>query len=292
MRLSVHHATRFDFDQPSGHSIHDVRLTPKPAAGQRIVSWRIDGPGKRSEWLDGHGNQVTTFSVAQQHDHVEIVVHGLYEYSGSEQWLRYAEVPTLPAPFWLRNSGLTRHDATFDPLIEGLAEVDLGGGGHAVLLAGAAARADRADDLAADHDQDTALGCDRRLRKGHERRIACGKLVRERFARTAKHDRGARLGPGDLARRRLGPIHLLEIDELARRPDDGERHPPIVLLGLGKGGGGHSLGLLIGDRRPIVGRRHRLLGQGRAAERQPRADAQRDHKTSSHVMPPLRLRAL
>ena len=25
MRLSVHHATRFDFDQPSGHSIHDVR---------------------------------------------------------------------------------------------------------------------------------------------------------------------------------------------------------------------------------------------------------------------------
>ena len=122
MRLSVHHATRFDFDQPSGHSIHDVRLTPKPAAGQRIVSWRIDGPGKRSEWLDGHGNQVTTFSVAQQHDHVEIVVHGVYEYSGSEQWLRYAEVPTLPAPFWLRNSTLTRHDASFDPLIEGLAE--------------------------------------------------------------------------------------------------------------------------------------------------------------------------
>ena len=122
MRLSVLHATRFEFDQPSGHSIHDVRLTPKPAAGQRIVSWRIDGPGKHSEWLDGHGNQVTTFSVAQQHDHVEIVVHGVYEYSGSEQWLRYAEVPTLPAPFWLRNSNLTRHDASFDPLIEGLAE--------------------------------------------------------------------------------------------------------------------------------------------------------------------------
>ena len=92
MRLSVHHITRFEFDQPSGHSIHDVRLTPKPATGQRIVSWRIDGPGKRSEWLDGHGNQVTTFSVAQQHDHVEIVVHGVYEYGGQEQWLRYARI--------------------------------------------------------------------------------------------------------------------------------------------------------------------------------------------------------
>jgi transglutaminase-like putative cysteine protease len=122
MRLSVHHVTRFTFDQPSGHSIHDVRLTPKPATGQRIVSWRIDGPGKRSEWLDGHGNQVTTFSVAQQHDHVEIVVHGAYEYMGQDQWLRYAETPTLPPPFWLRNTGMAAHDAGFDPLIAGLRE--------------------------------------------------------------------------------------------------------------------------------------------------------------------------
>jgi transglutaminase-like putative cysteine protease len=123
MRLSVHHITRFEFDQPSGHSIHDVRLTPKPAAGQRIVSWRIDGPGKRSDWVDGHGNQVTTFSVAQQHDAVEIAVAGVYEFSGADQWLRYADAPTLPAPFWLRNSGQARHDApTFDPVIVGLAE--------------------------------------------------------------------------------------------------------------------------------------------------------------------------
>ena len=122
MRLSVHHATRFDFDQPSGHSIHDVRLTPKPATGQRVVSWRIDGPGRRSDWVDGHGNQVTTFSVAARHDAVEIAVAGVYEWSGADQWLRYAETPTLPAPFWLRNGGLARHDESFDPLIAGLAE--------------------------------------------------------------------------------------------------------------------------------------------------------------------------
>ena len=122
MRLSVNHTTRFQFDQSSGHSIHDVRLTPKPAAGQRILQWRIDGPGKRSEWQDGHGNQVTTFSVAQQHDAVEIAVAGLYEFSGAEQWLRYTETPTLPPPFWLRNSGLARHDPSFDPVIVGLAE--------------------------------------------------------------------------------------------------------------------------------------------------------------------------
>ncbi|SJZ31792.1 Transglutaminase-like enzyme, putative cysteine protease [Enhydrobacter aerosaccus] len=120
MRLSVHHVTHFEFDRPSGHSIHDVRLTPKPATGQRIISWRIDGPGKRSEWTDGHGNQVTTFSVAHQHSAVEIVVTGLYDYSGADQWLRYADTPTLPAPFWLRNTGMARHDASFDPVIAGL----------------------------------------------------------------------------------------------------------------------------------------------------------------------------
>ena len=122
MRFSVHHITRFDFDQPSGHSIHDVRLTPKPAAGQRLVTWRIDGPGKRHDWIDGHGNQVTTFTVAHQHDAAEIAVAGVYEFSGADQWLRYSETPTLPPPFWLRNTGLARHDATFDPVIVGLAE--------------------------------------------------------------------------------------------------------------------------------------------------------------------------
>lgn len=121
MRLSVDHVTRFAFDRPSGHSIHDVRLSPKPAAGQRIVSWRIEGPGKRSEWQDGHGNQVTTFSVASKHDHVEIVARGIYEYTGDDRWLRYAETPTLPPPFWLRNTGLARHDGAFDPLLAGLA---------------------------------------------------------------------------------------------------------------------------------------------------------------------------
>ena len=58
----------------------------------------------------------------EQHDSVEIVVQGIYEYSGTDQWLRYVEEPTLPAPFWLRNTGLARHDASFDPVIEGLAD--------------------------------------------------------------------------------------------------------------------------------------------------------------------------
>src|SRR5262249_57894178 len=50
---------------------------------------------------------------------------------------------------------------------------------HAVLLAGAAARPDRADDLAVDDDRNAALGCHRLFRKGRERGIARGVLIRE-----------------------------------------------------------------------------------------------------------------
>jgi transglutaminase-like putative cysteine protease len=60
--------------------------------------------------------------VAQSHEAVEIEVQGLYEFSGADQWLRYAETPSLPPPFWLRNTGMARHDASFDPLIDSLNE--------------------------------------------------------------------------------------------------------------------------------------------------------------------------
>src|SRR5262245_64523579 len=46
-----------------------------------------------------------------------------------------------------------------------------GGRRHAVLLAGAAGCADRADDLAVHDDRKPAFGCHRLLRKGRERGI-------------------------------------------------------------------------------------------------------------------------
>ncbi|TWS95827.1 transglutaminase family protein [Reyranella sp. CPCC 100927] len=120
MRVAVNHVTRFRFAEPARHSIHDTRLVPRPAAGQRLVSWSVRGPGRRAEWRDGHGNTVTTFSVAQRHSEVAIAVEGVYEWVGDDSWLHYAEREPLPATFWLRNHGLGRHDARFDPLIADL----------------------------------------------------------------------------------------------------------------------------------------------------------------------------
>jgi transglutaminase-like putative cysteine protease len=121
MRVAVIHVTRFRFAEPARHSIHDARLMPRLATGQRLVSWTVRGPGRRTEWRDGHGNLVTTFSVAHRHNDVEIAVDGVYEWMGDDSWLHYAEPEPLPPTFWLRNHGLARHDARFDLLMADLA---------------------------------------------------------------------------------------------------------------------------------------------------------------------------
>src|SRR5712671_8167033 len=89
-----------------------------------------------------------------------------------------------------------------------------GGRGHAVLLPGAAARPDRADDLAVDDDRNAAFRCHRSLGKGHEGGVARGILIREALAWTTEHDRRARLALSNLRRSHLSPVHLLKIDEL------------------------------------------------------------------------------
>src|SRR5262249_32803201 len=160
----------------------------------------------------------------------------------------------------------------------------------AVLLIGAAAaRPDRTDDLAVYDNRNAALGCHRFFRKGRECPIARGILIGKRFAWATEQHGGARLALGNLDRRQLGAVHLLEIDELASRSHDRERHGRIAFLGLRQRGGGDGLCLLIGDGRAVVGGarkgsggRRGLLRQRRAAERQRRADAERDQDIKSH----------
>src|SRR5262249_2984621 len=129
-------------------------------------------------------------------------------------------------------------------------------------------------------------GRHRFFRKGRECPIARGILISERFAWTTEQHGGARLALGNLNRRQLGAVHLLEIDQLAGRSHDRQRHRRIAFLGLGQRGGGNRLCLLIGDGGAVVGRRRkgrrRWLRQRRAAERQRRADAERNQDIKSH----------
>jgi transglutaminase-like putative cysteine protease len=121
MRFVVTHATKFRFAEPVRYSIEDARLTPKPAEGQRILSWSVRGPGKRLDWTDGHGNAVSTFSLTTPHREIELVAHGEYVGADDHAWQRYPGSDPLPPSFWLRNTGMARHDASVDAVVGDLA---------------------------------------------------------------------------------------------------------------------------------------------------------------------------
>ena len=134
MRMAVRHVTTFGFEEPTRYAIHDVRLTPQPADGQRVASWRIQSPGKRADWSDGFGNVVTTFTDIRPQREIVVVAEGVYEWDERSSWLRYPMDEPMPPTFWLRNQGLARHDATFDGLIADLAPRAADDGARVPLL--------------------------------------------------------------------------------------------------------------------------------------------------------------
>ena len=120
MRVAIRHVTRFHFGDRTSYSIHDVRLQPQPGTGQRLLSWNLRGPGRRHDWVDAYGNAVATFTKASPHVGIEIVAEGIYESSGDASWIGFPDADAFPAPFWLINRGLARHDTPLDPLLADL----------------------------------------------------------------------------------------------------------------------------------------------------------------------------
>lgn len=109
MRVEVYHRTTFRFSAEALHSIHHLRLDPRPADAQRVLSWSIDAPARLSEWIDGYGNKVRTLAISRPHREVSIAVTGAFdrpEFVPPGDWLRYGGEESLPPLFWLRPSGL------------------------------------------------------------------------------------------------------------------------------------------------------------------------------------------
>ncbi|MCA1661768.1 MAG: transglutaminase family protein [Novosphingobium sp.] len=65
MRLSIHHLTRYSFDEPVTHGLQRLRLTPKSTSGQRIVEWSmtLEGGTAQAEYDDQNHNRTTLISV-------------------------------------------------------------------------------------------------------------------------------------------------------------------------------------------------------------------------------------
>jgi transglutaminase-like putative cysteine protease len=121
MRLEVQHVTKFRFEEPCGHSIHQCRLTPRPGESQRLLSWEVRTPGRGRDWSDGYGNHVRTFSLIEPHREIEIVARGVFEWiDGSQDSLIFNEPEALPPGYWLRNHGLAKHEASIDAFVADL----------------------------------------------------------------------------------------------------------------------------------------------------------------------------
>jgi transglutaminase-like putative cysteine protease len=79
MRLHIRHSTQYRYSAPVRYSIQYLRLTPRLEAGQRIMEWRIDLPGRRWRQIDAFGNVTHAMAVTSLHDSVDINVEGTVE---------------------------------------------------------------------------------------------------------------------------------------------------------------------------------------------------------------------
>ena len=75
MRLSVHHTTRYFFDQPVRYGVQQLRKTPKNARHQHVVEWRtsIVGGRKEATFEDHHHNLTELISIDPDIQTLELV---------------------------------------------------------------------------------------------------------------------------------------------------------------------------------------------------------------------------
>ncbi len=80
-RLAIRHTTRYDYDAPVDYGVQQVRLTPKPTGGQKVIEWRtaVTGGHEELSFDDQHRNRVNLLSTTPGTMRVEVVSEGIVE---------------------------------------------------------------------------------------------------------------------------------------------------------------------------------------------------------------------
>jgi transglutaminase-like putative cysteine protease len=89
MQLRILHRTVYRYDEPVKYTAQTLRLTPRREGAQRVLSWVIRAPGRRTEQVDAHGNITHLLTVEQPHREIEIDVRGVVEMAGDEEFVRF-----------------------------------------------------------------------------------------------------------------------------------------------------------------------------------------------------------
>src|ERR1700741_1372120 len=89
MQLRILHRTVYSYDEPVKYTAQTLRLTPRREGAQRVLSWSIRAPGRRTEQVDAHGNITHLLTLEEPHRAIEIDVRGWVEMTGDEEFMRF-----------------------------------------------------------------------------------------------------------------------------------------------------------------------------------------------------------
>lgn len=101
MRLHIRHETVYRYDRQVKHSVQCLRLTPRTEAGQRVLSWELQAPGRRSQQLDAHGNLVHLLTLDEPHEEIRITASGVVDTEAVEHSSPSSRAPLSPLVYAL-----------------------------------------------------------------------------------------------------------------------------------------------------------------------------------------------
>lgn len=89
MQFHISHRTTYRYQEPVKYTAQALRLHPRRDGGQRILTWTIQAPGRRTEQIDAHGNITHLLTLEEPHREIAIVVSGMVEIVEAEDILRH-----------------------------------------------------------------------------------------------------------------------------------------------------------------------------------------------------------
>ncbi len=119
MKLAIQHATVYRYEAPVNYSIQYLHLTPRTAACQRVLRWRLETPGQVIEMPDAFGNIMHVLVVDKPHDEIAIRVSGEVETTDTAGIIG-SETESLPPGVYMRRSHLTEGGTAVDDLVSPL----------------------------------------------------------------------------------------------------------------------------------------------------------------------------
>jgi transglutaminase-like putative cysteine protease len=119
MRLTVRHATVYQFDQPMRFVTQSHRLTPAHSDAQNVVSWEVTAADAEfgAEFIDGAGDRVNAMTVPGPVERIEIVVDGVVETTDTAGVLRGHREWISPRVY-LQPTQATSSSRAFSALLE------------------------------------------------------------------------------------------------------------------------------------------------------------------------------